>query len=160
MEYLILILFALAMLPGIIGVIIPILPGVPYMFVLALAYGFIDHFQHLTAIDWLILGGLTVLSVIVDYFSGLLGAKYGGASAKSAMAGFAGLILGLVLFPPFGGIIGLFAGVLISELLLHNNRKKAFKAASGSLLGSLSGIIINLLISLLFLVLFIVFALK
>ena len=130
------------------------------MFVIALAYGFVDHFQKFTTAELIILAILAVLSVVVDYASGVLGAKYGGVSGKSAMAGFAGLILGLILFPPFGGIIGLFVGILVSELLLHKNQKKAFKAASGSLLGTLSGIIINLLVSLLFIVLFTVFALK
>ncbi|OQA03533.1 MAG: hypothetical protein BWY68_00712 [bacterium ADurb.Bin400] len=97
-------------------------------------------------------------SIAVDYFAGILGARYGGASKKAVLYGFVGLILGLVLLPPFGGIIGLFAGVAIAEWYSHRNKQRAVKAAAGSLIGSLTGILINLTLALLLLVLFIIFA--
>jgi len=158
--YIYVIIFSLLMLPGIAGIFIPALPGIPLMFLLALVLGFIDKFSHLTISNVVILLIITLASVAIDYFSGILGAKYGGASGKSMLWGILGLIVGVILFPPFGGFFGLFLAVIISELVLHGNNKKAIRAASGSLLGTLAGIIINLILALLFLGLFIGFAIK
>lgn len=153
-------IFSILLLPGLAGIFIPLLPGIPLMFVIALIYGVIDRFQHLQGNEVMILGGIVVLSLIVDYCSGVIGAKYGGASKKAILFGFIGLIVGIILLPPFGGILGLFLGVLIAEMIQHRDQRRAVKAATGSLLGSLLGIVANLVLGLLFLILFIVFALR
>ena len=159
-DWLILTIFIILLLSGIVGVILPMLPGIPYMFVIALIFAVIDKFQHLTGLNLLILVLIAGLSLVVDYFSGILGARFGGASKRAILFGLISLIIGLIAFPPWGGIIGLFLGVLVAEISLGQKHLQAFKAAGGSLLGALTGIIINLILSLAFLVLFIVFAVK
>lgn len=154
-----LIIATVLMLPGLIGIVIPAFPGIPYMFVIALIYGFITHFQTLSTTHFIILGILALISLIVDYTTGLLGAKYGGATKKSIAFGLLGSIAGTVLLPPFGGILGLFLAILLSELFLHKGNKKAVKAASGGLIGSLAGIIVNIILAVVFIVCFIIFAL-
>jgi uncharacterized protein YqgC (DUF456 family) len=57
-------------------------------------------------------------------------------------------------------LIGLFVGVLVSELILFPQSQKAFKAASASLVGSIVGMVANIVLCLVFLVLFLVFAIK
>lgn len=148
------------MLPGLLGVLLPILPGIPYMFVVALLYGLATKFRPLSTKEIIILGVITGLSVLVDHLSGVLGARWGGAHKKSLLAGFLGLIVGLILFPPFGGIIGLFLAVLVTEIAIHDDNRRAVKAATGSLLGSFAGMLISALLSILFLVLFVIFAIK
>lgn len=158
--FLLVIIFSLLLLPGLLGVFLPLLPSIPYMFVVTLIFGLIDKFQHLTVVNLIILGIIALFSLLVDYFSGALGAKYGGASKKTLFWGIIGLILGLIVFPPFGGIAGLFLGVLVAELIQYKDHLKALKAASGSLIGSLTGMILNFLLALFFFVLFLVFAVK
>lgn len=153
------ILFAVFMLPGLLGVILPILPGIPLMFLLALVYGFTDSFQHLTSENVLTLFIIALVSVLVDYLSGVLGAKYGGASSKALGAGLIGMILGTIAFPPSGGIIGLFAGVMLIELR-NGSREKALKAATGSLIGALAGVAVNVLLALAFIALFVLYAIR
>jgi uncharacterized protein YqgC (DUF456 family) len=153
------IVFAVLMLPGLTGILIPVLPGIPFMFIVALIFGLIDKFVHLTTIEIIILLGLTLISLVIDYASGILGARIGGASAKSTLGGLIGMIIGLIIFPPFGGIIGLFLGIAITEIAIHNNNKKALKAATGGVIGSLAGIILNLILALIFLTIFIIFSL-
>lgn len=154
------IIFIILLLPGLVGVILPILPGIPYMFVVALIFAVIDKFQHLTGNNLLVLGLIAGLSLMIDYFAGLLGARFGGASRKAILFGLTGLIAGLILLPPWGGIIGLFSGVLVAEVSIGRKHLQALKAAGGSLLGTLTGIIINLILSIAFLVLFIVWAIR
>lgn len=157
-DTVLLIIAALLMLGGIAGVIIPALPGIPFMWLIALGYFLIDKLDKVTGWELGLLGGIAILSLIVDYLAGTLGARLSGASPRSLGIGLIGLVIGLVLFPPFGSILGLFAGIFLSELRGHKDQQRAFKAASGGVIGSMAGILTNLLLSIGFLILFIVFA--
>ena len=154
------ILFSILLLPGLFTVLIPMLPSLSYMLFAAGIFGLIDNFIHFSLYELGVLAAIFVLSLIVDQLAGILGAKYlGGASKRSMIAGFIGLIIGFILLPPFGGFLGLFAGVLISEFIYE--RKSGFvalKAARGTLLGALTGVLVNECLAIIFLALFIVFA--
>lgn len=147
------------LLPGFAGVFLP-LPGLFYMFVISLIYAFVDRFQHLSWLELLILGIIALIAMLNDYLSGMLGAKYGGAAQKSMLFGIIGMILGLILFPPFGGLVGVFLGILLVEIINHGNREKALRAATGGLLGSIAGMAVTLILAIIFLFLFIIFAVK
>jgi uncharacterized protein YqgC (DUF456 family) len=146
----------LLMVPGIISIAF-MLPGVPYLFAVALIYGFIDHFTHLTLKDLAILGALAVLSVVVDQSAGLIAARYGGARGKTFLYGMAGAIIGTIVFPLFGGFIGLFIGIIIGELIRKRTHVEAIKAATAGVIGSITGITINIIVGIIFLILFLVF---
>ena len=148
------------MLAGLASVFLIVFPSLPTMFIIALAFGFIDHFQHLNATDLIILGAIALLAEIIDFASGLWGAKIGGAGRNSIIFGLLGLIVGIIFFPPLGSIIGLFLGIAISELVNFGSFRKAIKAAGGGLLGSLVGMLIKLLLAILFFILFLVFVIK
>lgn len=137
--------------------LIPMAPALPYMFFLALLFGFIDGFELLTINNMWVFGGIFIASIFIDYFAGVVGAKYGGASRKGVAIGFLGLILGFVLMPPFGGFVGLFLGVLIGEYIVGRQKDKALKAATGSIVGSISGILLNTVLAMGFFGLFITF---
>jgi len=161
MSYLILVIvFAIFLFAGIASVFLLVFPSLPLMFIIALIFGFIDKFQHLTTLNIIILASLAVASIVIDYLSGLIGAKIGSASREAIILGIVGLIIGLIIFPPFGSAIGLFFGILASEIIHIKNLKKALKSATGGLLGSLAGTALQLILAILFEVLFIIFALK
>ena len=151
-------IFLLLMLIGLVGLVVPILPSIPFMFIVALVFAAVGKFSHISVGELVILGIIVALSFFVDYFSGIFGAKYGGAGAKTILAGAIGMVIGLIFFPPLGGFIGLFIGVFVSELILWKNHIRALKVASGSLIGSVIGLIINVILALTFLTLFVVFA--
>ena len=155
--YILIIIFSILLLPGLVGSFLT-LPGIPYMFGVSIIYAFIDRFQHITHSEVLFLGIIALIAVAVDYSSGMLGAKFSGASKRALILGVIGLFIGLFLFPPFGGFLGMFLGILIGELTNYSHYKKALKAASGSLAGVVAGALINLALGILFLVLFIIFA--
>lgn len=156
---LLIIIFVTLMVPGIFAEAFT-LPGLPFMFVVALAFGFVDKFVHISTIDLIILGGIAALSILVNYLSGFYGAKMLGATKKAIIAGVIGFLIGLIFFPPFGGFVGLFLGVFIIEISLFPDLIGALKKASGSLVGSLVGVLINLLLAGVFIALFTIFALK
>ncbi|MEI6345914.1 MAG: DUF456 domain-containing protein [bacterium] len=150
---------ALFMALGIPAVLVPFLPGISYMFLIALLFAISDHFVHVTWENLAVLGGILVTSFFIDYFAGILGARYGGADRRSVLFGFLGLILGLVAFPPLGGIIGLFVGIFVGEIVARKSNAAALKSATAGLIGSVTGAFINCSLAVLMFGLFLYFAL-
>lgn len=156
-SVLLVIIFFILMLPGIAGAFLPI-PGLLYMFIMSLIFGFVDKFAHLETWELGVLAGIALISILNDYLTGMLGAKYGGAAQKSMLLGIIGMIIGALVFPPFGGLIGVFVGILIAELLLNKGTDRALRAATGGLVGSIVGMIATLVLAVVFLFLFVIFA--
>lgn len=157
-HWLLLTISILLMLPGLGLVFIPMVPAIAYMFVVALCFSLVDGLAHISTFNLWILGSIVVVSILVDQLSGILGAKYGGASRKALLFGFLGAVIGAFAIPFFGVLIGLFSGVLLAELFLNRTRDDAVRAATGALIGSATGIAVNFCIAIIFLTLFIVFA--
>lgn len=129
-----------------------------FLLVLAVIYGFFDKFNNVTVENFYVLGGIVLLALIIDFFSGVVGAKLGGAKWKSLLWGTVGLIIGTLITPVIGTVIGFFLGIFISEY--HSNRhqaNKAFKAALAGVIGALMGTLTNIIATLVFIALFIVY---
>lgn len=142
---------ALALLvPGIFMTFVPMLPALSYMFVVALVFAIVDGFAALSGGELLILLAITIASIVTDHTAGLLGAKYGGAHARSLLWGILGAIVGLFTLPGPGSLIGLFVGVLAAELYYKKRHVAALRAAGGALIGAAAGIASNVVLSLLF----------
>lgn len=151
------ILFAALILPGVFLVFIPMLPALSYMFFMSVIFGLIDGFAHLSSREFGVLAAIWVISILVDYLSGIIGAKYGGASRQGIFYGFVGIVVGSIILPPLGGLIGLFVGVVVAELARKRTGSEAMKAGKGALLGAVAGIGLNFILAVSFLVSFIVF---
>ena len=152
------ILFSVLLIPGAFMALVPMFPTFWYLIGMAAVFGALDGFTHLTTGNFLVLAGIFLLSIVVEWSAGFLGAKFGGAGWKSILWGAGGALIGLLLLPPFGAIPGLFLGVLGGELYRKQDGVSAFRAAGGALLGTLSGIILNTVLAAAFVVLFIIFA--
>jgi uncharacterized protein len=160
MHTTILVIASLLVAAGIPLAIVPMLPALSYMFVVALLFGLYDGFVALTAENLIVLASFVVVSVIVDNSAGLLGAKYGGAHGKSLLWGLLGAIVGTFAFPIFGSLVGLFVAVLLAEVYYKRTNRQAVRAASGALLGAAAGIAVNIVLGIVFLATFLVFALS
>ena len=128
---------------GIAGIVLPALPGVPLVFAGLLAAAWADDF---TRIGWptlLILGVLTVISLVVDVLSTTLGAQRLGASRLALLGSVVGTVAGL-FFMPWGLFIGPFAGALIGEYLHGRGLGKATKVGFGTWLGIVLGVALKL----------------
>ena len=158
----ILIIASILLVPGIIMAIIPAIPGMLYMLIIALFYAFYDRFVHVTLLDLGILALITALAMIIDTVSGLIGAKWGGAHWTAIVSGFVGLILGSAFIPVpiVGSLAGMFFGILASEWYRTRNVTHAHRAATGSLIGSLAGTGVKIAASVAFFALFIFFAVR
>ena len=132
---------------GIAGTVLPMLPGIPLIFVSIAAYGWYEGFHHVTPKYLVILAGLAIISVFVEYLATTLGAKYFGSSKKGMWGAFIGTFIGLFIFPPLGILIGPFAGAAIGEYLELNDLEKAVKVGIGTVAGLFSGMIFKLVLA-------------
>ena len=149
------IIVAVLILAGIIGSILPFLPGPPLIFFGALIYGFYDKFDKVNFIILSILLAMVLGSIILDFISGALGAKKAKASAMAVGGTILGGLVGLLFFNFIGLIVGTFAGAFIAELVFaRSGSSKALKVGLSSLLGFLTGAVAKVLISIIMIIIF------
>ena len=140
---------------GLLGSIIPGLPGPPLSFIGMFLIHFFTGTQFSTSflLTWAV---IVVLVFLLDYFMQVWGVKKFGGGRKAILGTFLGLFMGL-LFPPVGLLIGPFIGAFIGALLeVQGDNTRALKVAIGSFIGFVTGTILKLVVStfLLFYVIF------
>lgn len=127
---------------GIIGSVVPFLPGPP----LAYAGLLLQQFRSdppFTVKFLLIWAGITILVSVLDYFIPLFGTKKFGGSKYGMWGCTIGLVAG-IFFPPWGIIAGPFLGAFIGEMIASNQSEQALRAAVGSFIGFLFGTLLKL----------------
>ncbi|NOZ60260.1 MAG: DUF456 domain-containing protein [Calditrichaeota bacterium] len=136
------------MIVGLIGCVVPGMPGPPLSFIGLLILAIAQHFTPpLTSQLVLIMAVLMVVVTILDYIIPVAGAKKYGASKWGIWGSILGMILGLLFFPPLGIIIGAFLGAVVVEMLIGKSGKEALRAGWGTFLGTLLGTILKLTVS-------------
>jgi len=133
---------------GLIGTVLPILPGTTIILAAAIIHRVILGAEK--SIGWktiVVLVLLTLVSYAFDFLGSYFSAKYFGATRWGALGAIAGALVGL-----FFGIIGLFAGPVIGavagEFIAGKRMIDAGRAGWGSLLGNLGALIGKLTIAL------------
>ena len=135
MESIILtVLGAILALIGLAGMLLPIIPGAPILFAGLLLAAWADQFAYVGTGTLVLLGGLAVLTYLVDLLAGSFGVKRFGASPRAMIGAAAGTLLGL-FFGLFGVIVGPFIGASIGELTSSRNLGTAGRAGIGATLG-------------------------
>lgn len=136
-------LAVMLVLVGIAGVILPALPGLPLVFAGMLLAAWAGGFEQIGWVTLVVLGLLTVISVAVDFFATMVGAKRVGASRKALLGAVVGTFAGL-FFGPIGLFAGPFMGALLGELWHGREIGQAAKVGLGTWLGILLGTVLKL----------------
>ena len=124
---------------GIIGTVMPALPGAPVVFVGLLIAAWAEGFQKVGWFTLSVLAVLTLLSFVVEFFASSLGAKRVGASWAALFCAAAGAIVGLFFGLP-GFILGPFVGAVAGEYAARRNWRQASRVGLGTWIGMLLGI--------------------
>lgn len=144
MDVLLLVLAVLFVLLGLVGAIVPALPGPPLSFA-GLVLAHLSHRIDYSVTTLLVLGILMVIITILDYVVPSLGAKRMGGSKQGVRGSNIGLVIGLILsfvFPPAGIPLLLaapFIGAYIGETIAGSEEHRAMRAALGTFVGFLAG---------------------
>ena len=147
-QVLLYILAGALMVIGLLGVILPALPGLPLVFGGMLLAAWVDGFERISVWTLVILGILTLLSLLIDFVATAMGAKRVGASRSAIVGAVIGTVVGL-----FFGIIGVFIapfiGAVLGELLHRRKLERsdvshAAKVGLGTWLGIMLGVLSKL----------------
>ncbi len=138
MEPLLWVLAIALVLVGIAGTILPALPGPPLVFAGLLLGAWIDGFEKVGWFPLVLLGLLTILSVVVDILATGMGAKRVGASWLAVAGAAVGTVVGFFFSLP-GLLLGPFVGAVAGEYLARRNRDQAIKVGFGTWVGLLIG---------------------
>ena len=145
-DYILLILGIFLMIVGIIGCLVPILPGPPLSYI-GLIFLHLTRFGQFTKPALITLLAITLVVTILDYIVPIWGTKQFGGSKYGMRGATVGLIIGLFL-GPLGIVLGPLIGAFVGEMLFKDDIGYALKAGFGSLLGFLTGIGLKLAASL------------
>ncbi len=150
MEYLLITLGIACLILGLIGCVIPMIPGPPIAYTGMLCFHFSDCMEFSTA-ELFVWGIIVVATVVLDYVIPALGAKFFGGTSWGKWGCVIGTILGMFILP-WGIILGPFFGAFVGELLGKQTKGTALKSGIGSLLGFLCGTFLKVVLCLYFIV--------
>lgn len=143
MDIVLLVLAFFMMLIGLIGCIVPGLPGTPIAYIglwIAQATEKI-HFSWQLLLIW---GIVVVIISVLDYVVPAWGTKHYGGTKWGVWGSTIGVFVGL-FFGAMGVIFGPLVGAVIGELISGKQLNDALKAGWGSFVGILFGTILKLI---------------
>ncbi len=146
-ELLLTIISGLLLLTGLLGAILPLLPGPPLSLAGLVLYGLATHFTRISVTAVIIFSVLTALTLLLDILAPALGAKGYKASRGGTWGAILGAVFGLLVLGPAGIIFGPLLGAFLGEYLAVRNSEQALGAAWGAFLGFLLGTAVRLGVS-------------
>lgn len=155
------------MVLGLIGVLIPVLPGIELIWLAALIYAIAERFATIDLLTFIVLTIMAGLGITANIWGSQLGGKMGGASWQALLAGtglgalgfLIGLIAGSIGAIP-AGLIGALAGTLAVEYYRRKDWKGSVRASAGWLAGCLLSGVVQFILGLAMILLFVWRAIK
>ncbi len=133
---------------AVVGSALPLIPGPLLSLLGILTYWVATGYSDPTALVLIVLLAVALLGVAVDLFGGALGAKAGGASAKTtAVAAVAGLLLFFVA-GPVGVVLGVAGTVFVVEFARHRDARASGRAALAATVGVLGSAVVQVVLTL------------
>ncbi|WP_310411084.1 DUF456 family protein [Chamaesiphon sp. OTE_8_metabat_110] len=146
---------------GVIGSVVPVMPGPILILGASIGAGWLYHWDNVT-VSLIVSSVVLVMCFAIEQLSGIWGAQKAGASHWGQIGSIVGLLLGFIgLLPalPVGGpLVGLFFGPFIGavvgelcyprQVAIGERVSISVKAGVGIVLGSVIGLVIQGLLSL------------
>ena len=133
------ILAAICTVTGFAGMLLPILPGAPILFLGILFGAWADNFQYVGFWTLLLMAVLTACTYLIEFLASAMGAKKFGGSNRAMWGAALGGIVGIFFSIP-GIILGPFVGAVLGELSLQRSLDQASRAGFGTVIGLALGI--------------------
>lgn len=130
---------------GIAGVIAPVLPGSPVVFVGLVCAAWAEHFEYVGLHTLIVLAVLVGLTYVVDGIASALGVKRVGASRRAMAGAMIGTGVGVFFGIP-GILLGPFVGAVLGELWARRDVAQAGRAGVAAWIGFIIGTVSKLVI--------------
>lgn len=138
------ILGTLLLVAGIISCVLPILPGPVISYAALLLLSVSRGWKTFSIPVLVVLGALAVIVVVLDNILPVVTARKWGAGKAGIWGSIIGMVAGMFLLPPFGAILGTFAGAVLGELLFGRKDGNALKAGWGVFAGTMLSLAVKL----------------
>jgi uncharacterized protein YqgC (DUF456 family) len=125
---------------GIIGCIVPALPGPALSFLSLVILSYAKGWEPFGLQFFFVMGGFAVLVTFLDYVVPAGGAKKYGASKYGVTGSVAGMLIGFFFIPPLGIFVGAFLGALAGEMIAKRGTRDALRAGWGVFVGIMVGV--------------------
>jgi uncharacterized protein YqgC (DUF456 family) len=141
MTWMLLLLLGIGLIVlGVIGLVLPLLPGVALIYAGIFTVAWADGFTRIGPLMLVAMLLLALAATAIDHVAGIFGARKGGASGWGVFGAALGAVVGLFFGLP-GVILGPAVGALAFEYLRNPDARRALKAGAGSLAGFVLGVI-------------------
>jgi uncharacterized protein len=147
------IVVGLLMLAGLVGAVVPVLPGTPLIFAGALLHAFATDFQSLGFGRLALLALLAIVASVLEHLAGALGARKFGGGRGAVIGAVIGVVVGLA-WPPFGLLVCPIAGAIIGELVRTRAIGPSVRTGMGTALGMIVGVAMHLALAVVMVALF------
>lgn len=132
----------LIMLVGVIGCLIPVIPGNVLIGLATIGFTWWNGFEMIGIFPTILLVLISLVGATSEIWMPLLGAKSTGASGWSIAAGIIGATVGFIIGALFlgiggliGGLVGYFLGIFVTEYARLKDTWLAAKAGFGGIVG-------------------------
>lgn len=123
---------------GVVGLVLPAIPGPLVLFLGLWAAAWAESFMHVGLGSLLVLAAMAGLASLADFVAGAFGAHRYGASGRSVIGATIGAVVGL-FFGLIGLLLGPFIGAVLGELSARRDLLAAGRAGWGATLGLILG---------------------
>jgi len=130
---------------GVIGTVLPALPGPILVFAGVFVAAWADGFQRIGVWTLIVLGLLTVLAHVVDLLAAAAGVDRSGASRRAVVGAALGTVAGLFFGLP-GLVVGPFVGAVLAELTIRGDVRASTRAGLFAWIGFMIGLALKMAI--------------
>jgi uncharacterized protein YqgC (DUF456 family) len=143
MDVLLYVLAACLIVGGVIGSVVPALPGIPLAFGGIWLAAAADRYHHI-GLGWLlVIAAVGAVGLSLDLLAGALGAKRAGASPRAVWGALFGSLIGIFFGLP-GLLLGPFVGAVLGELSTGQSVQRSTHVGVRAWLGLIFGTIMKL----------------
>ena len=142
-------LVLMVMLVGVVGVLVPFLPGLVLVWAAGIAWVWFDGHGPAHLVVGVVLSGLLAVGIVAKYLLPARSASGAGAPRTTLVAGAAGAVVGFFVIPVVGLPVGGLAGVYLAELARLQDPRLAWRSMAAVLRGIGIGMLVELTAALL-----------
>jgi uncharacterized protein YqgC (DUF456 family) len=146
-------LVVLLVVAGFVGLLVPVLPGIAFIFCGLLLAAWIDDFSRVSQITMIMIGVIALLAWLIDFFASYLTVKKAKASKLAlygtligAIVGMAGGVVGLIIGPVIGAVIG--------ECIARKKSADIARVGIAAGLGFIVALVVKLILALTMIIIF------
>ena len=131
---------------GLVGTVLPVLPGTLLVWAGIVLGAWIDDFARVSVTTVVVISVLGVVAWGLDYAAGLLGAQKAGASKQALLGAAVGTVVGL-----FMGLVGVLfmplVGAAVGEYMARKDQARAVKVGLATWVGIMLGLLAKVVLA-------------